>query len=148
MTLQQSFGIHCNFLLQSPLQATLIHLLETATYLLANHKSRRTVDSPSLICIKLNSQMSRLFILVLFVVCVCRSSYAFTLTMKTSQPSLQQSMIKKFSGIACATCIMISSVSGIAGPAFAAVGEGDLPDGAMAFQKLLKYQVLVSHLIL
>ena len=26
-------------------------------------------------------------------------------------------------------------------PAIAAVGEGDLPPGAMAFQKLLKYQV-------
>jgi hypothetical protein len=91
--------------------------------------------------------MSRLYILVLFVVCVCRGGYAFKMMMKTSQPTLQQSMMKKFSGIACATCIMISSVSGVAGPAFAAVGEGDLPDGAMAFQKLLKYQVVMSRLI-
>jgi hypothetical protein len=91
--------------------------------------------------------MSRLYILVLFVVCVCRGGHAFKMMMKTSQPTLQQSMMKKFSGIACATCIMISSVSGVAGPAFAAVGEGDLPDGAMAFQKLLKYQVVISRLL-
>lgn len=91
--------------------------------------------------------MSRLYILALFVVSVCRGGYALKMTMKSSEQTLQQSMIKKFSGIACATCIMISSISGIAGPALAAVGEGDLPDGAMAFQKLLKYQVLISCLI-
>ena len=90
--------------------------------------------------------MSRLYILAVFVVCVCRGGDAFKMMMKTSQPTLQKSMLKKFSGIACAACIMISSVSGVAGPALAAVGEGDLPDGAMAFQKLLKYQVFMSRL--
>lgn len=86
--------------------------------------------------------MFQSYTFALFLICVCSTSNAFTLTMKMSQRSLQQSMMKKFSGAVCASCIFISSVSGVAGPAVAAVGEGDLPPGAMAFQKLLKYQVL------
>jgi hypothetical protein len=84
--------------------------------------------------------MMQLFSLLVFVSCIY-SSDAFKLSMKASQNSLQQSMMKKFSGIVCASCILVSSVSGMVGPASAAVGEGDLPPGAMAFQKLLKYQV-------
>lgn len=84
--------------------------------------------------------MMQLFSLLVFVSCMY-SSNAFKLSMKSSQPNLQQSMMKKFSGIICASCILVSSVGGMVGPASAAVGEGDLPPGSMAFQKLLKYQV-------
>ena len=82
-------------------------------------------------------------IAALVLLCFCGSCYSFKMTMKLSQANLKQSMMKKVSGVACASAIFISSISGMAMPAIAAVGEGDLPPGAMAFQKLLKYQVFL-----
>ena len=82
-------------------------------------------------------------IAALVLLCFCGSCYSFKMTMKLSQANLKQSMMKKVTGVACASAIFISSISGVAMPAIAAVGEGDLPPGAMAFQKLLKYQVFL-----
>lgn len=49
----------------------------------------------------------------------------------------QGPLLKRFSAAVCASTLLLSSMNG---PVLAAVGEGDLPEGAMAFSKLLKYQ--------
>lgn len=90
---------------------------------------------------KATKMVSQLKSFALFLFCVCSVSNAFTLSMRSSQPTIQKSSLQKISGAVCASCIFLSSISGFAGPSVAAVGEGDLPQGAMSFQKLLKYQV-------
>jgi hypothetical protein len=49
----------------------------------------------------------------------------------------QGPLLKRISAAVCASSLLLSSMNG---PVLAAVGEGDLPEGAMAFSKLLKYQ--------
>ena len=85
-------------------------------------------------------------IVAVVLFCLYGSSDSYKMTMKMSQSNFKQSMMKKISGVACASVIFVSSISGMAMPAIAAVGEGDLPPGAMAFQKLLKYQVFRRRL--
>jgi hypothetical protein len=79
--------------------------------------------------------------LVYSLVFILFSVYGNAYTMTMNMSPFKASMMKKVSGAVCASCIFVSSVAGIASPTLAAVGEGDLPPGAMAFQKLLKYQV-------
>ena len=75
------------------------------------------------------------------VLCLYGSTNAYKMTLKMSNPTFKQSITKKVTGAIVASALLLSSVGGFVGPAMAAVGEGDLPPGAMAFQKLLKYQV-------
>lgn len=87
------------------------------------------------------SVMMQLCSVVMVLFCIYGSSNSYKVAITMSQSSFKQSMMKKVSGVVCASAIFVSSISGMAMPAMAAVGEGDLPPGAMAFQKLLKYQV-------
>jgi hypothetical protein len=90
--------------------------------------------------------MMKVYTAVLAILCVYSAS-AYKVTMKMSQPTFQQSVMRKVSGAVVASALLLSSF-GSAMPAMAAVGEGDLPPGAMAFQKLLKYQVRHQRLAL
>ena len=64
-------------------------------------------------------------------------SHAYT--MMTMSLKLQLPSTRQLVGAFCAGSIMLSS-SGMNNVANARVGEGDLPEGAMAVSKLLKYQ--------
>lgn len=62
-------------------------------------------------------------------------SFSALSTKKFDTASAQRVAVKH--GIAT---IVIAQLLSISSPAIAAVGEGDLPDGAMAFAKVQKYQ--------